>query len=828
MYVYRTFVPDARSVGRARWFVREILDEWGVPDLTDSALLSVSELVTNAVVHAGTPVRLSLALDAVNLRIEVEDSHPGRALPLQPEARSPTAERGRGLVIVSALAAAWGVEYGGGAKRVWLELARPVAPGETTAAVPDADADAVVDDDARVAVIRLTENGSIAGWNDDAEVMFGWSRDEVVGRNFGEMVTVNGTMKPPDAFPASGGRWQGSYAVRRKFGSPFDVFAAHISANKGDSAVALLVPFGQRALLEDPTRRQRTQHGDPDPVGLRAEALNRLSLDDYLTLAVERARDRLSADATYLLLARDFDLDYEVRAVSGLDDTVRGTRVDPQSPGAPDARNPQLPVTFGDLSDTRVPLLTGSGLRSLVVVPVVVDGRVIGALGAASERIDGFTDEQSVHLQRIADSVAVAADRARLQTSERERRGWLSFLAEAGDLLAGSLDQDMTIAITGQIVIPQLASWCAVYLDDPRGVPVLEQVWHADERLHGALRAALDRIGPDQITDADEESLRGETHGIRLTARGRQIGLLVLGRPAGEPLAGEVLLVAESVARRAAVAIDNARAHGDLRSVGQTLQQSLLPSSMPVVPYLDVGVAYEAAGESSTVGGDFYDLFFVGGNRWCFVVGDVCGTGAEAAAVTGLARHTIRALALAGFPVAAILERLNSAILDEGERSRFLTLVCGTLEPGPGRTVRASLVSAGHPLPFVVHEGGVVHKIARPQSLLGVLPHVQYVAEEHVLERGDILVTVTDGVLERRNDGRMLGEVGLMADLSHVGNLRAQAVAERIRRLVVDYTHTPPSDDMAVLVVRLGPSTGPSTGLSTGPPGAGTPRSSGA
>ncbi len=804
MYAYRTFVPDARSVGRARWFVREILDEWGVRDLTDSALLSVSELVTNAVVHAGTPVRLSLALDAVNLRVEVQDSHPGRALPVWTESRLPEAERGRGLLIVSALASAWGVEYSGGVKRVWLELARPVAPGAATAAVPGADP--VVDGDARVAVIQVTGNGSISAWNDDAEAMFGWSRDEVVGRDFAEMLKVNSGTQPPDVvIPSSGGRWQGSYAVRRRSGDPVDVFAAHISADKGDSTVALMVPLGRRALLEAPVHRQGPPAGDSDPVGLRAEALNRLSLDDYLTLAVERARDRVSADATYLLLARDFDLDYEVRAVSGLDDTVRGTRVDPQSPGAPDARNPQLPVIFGDLSDTRVPLLKGSDLRSLVVVPVVVDGRVTGALGAASERVDGFTDEQSVRLQRIADAVAVAADRARLQTSERERRGWLSFLAEAGDLLAGSLDQAMTIAITGQIVIPQLATWCAVYLDDARGVPVLEQVWHADERLHGPLRSALDRVAPEQITGSDEEQLRGETHAIRLSARGRQIGLLVLGRPAGEPLEGEVLLVAESVARRAAVAIDNARAHGDLRAVGQTLQQSLLPSSMPVVPYLDVGVVYEAAGESSTVGGDFYDLFFVGGNRWCFVVGDVCGTGAEAAAVTGLARHTIRALALAGFPVAAILERLNSAILDEGERSRFLTLVCGTLEPEPGRRVRMSLVSAGHPLPFVVHEGGVVHQIARPQSLLGVLPHVQYTAEEHLLERGDMLVTVTDGVLERRNGGRMLGEVGLMGELSHAGHLPAQAVAERIRRLVVDYTHTPPSDDMAILVLRLGP-----------------------
>ena len=81
-------------------------------------------------------------------------------------------------------------------------------------------------------------------------------------------------------------------------------------------------------------------------------------------------------------------------------------------------------------------------------------------------------------------------------------------------------------------------------------------------------------------------------------------------------------------------------------------------------------MVYEPAGETTAVGGDFYDLFALGGGRWCWVVGDVCGTGAEAAAVTGLARHTIRALAMSGFPVSVTLERLNAAILDEGERAR--------------------------------------------------------------------------------------------------------------------------------------------------------------
>jgi serine phosphatase RsbU (regulator of sigma subunit) len=301
------------------------------------------------------------------------------------------------------------------------------------------------------------------------------------------------------------------------------------------------------------------------------------------------------------------------------------------------------------------------------------------------------------------------------------------------------------------------------------------------------------------------ESTNGEeVLTVPLVARGRRIGHLTLGRPAGDPLRGEPLLVAESVARRAAMAIENARAHGQLRAIGNALQRSLLPSSIPEAQGMDVGVVYEAAGEESTAGGDFYDLFPIGAGRYCFVVGDVCGTGPEAAAVTGLARHTIRALVLAGFPISDVLERLNSAIIAEGERSRFLTLVCGVLHPD-GDAVRLEMVSAGHPLPLVVRNDGKVVPVGRPQSLLGVVDDVRYFEETHRLARGELFVAVTDGVLERRVGQLMLGEEGLAAELASLGgSLPAQAVAERVRRLVVEFTPEAPRDDMAALVLRIG------------------------
>ena len=221
------------------------------------------------------------------------------------------------------------------------------------------------------------------------------------------------------------------------------------------------------------------------------------------------------------------------------------------------------------------------------------------------------------------------------------------------------------------------------------------------------------------------------------------------------------------------------------------------------MPGLDLGVVYEAAGEGTAAGGDFYDIFPIGNGTWCFVVGDVCGTGAEAAAVTGLARHTIRSLTRAGFPIAPTLERLNAAILDEGERSRFLTLVGGTFRQD-GARVRLSVVNAGHPAPFAVSTDRSVRRLGSDQMLLGVSDRVTYVAEDHVLEPGELMVALTDGVLERRNGSRMLEDSGVAADLARAGDLPAQVIAERLRRLTIDFADSPQSDDIAILALRVG------------------------
>ncbi|CAM5412513.1 hypothetical protein SCYAM73S_04742 [Streptomyces cyaneofuscatus] len=327
----------------------------------------------------------------------------------------------------------------------------------------------------------------------------------------------------------------------------------------------------------------------------------------------------------------------------------------------------------------------------------------------------------------------------------------------------------------------------------------------APDDLDGLLQRTVERAR--DMLDADAAFLLlatdDETVVLPLVARNRVIGMLTLGKPSDDHFRQEILELAEDLSRRAALALDNARLYSERMAISQSLQRSLLPPGLPDVPNVEIEVIYRAAGEGNEVGGDFYDVFPIHDGAYGFAIGDVCGTGPEAAAVTGLARHALRLLAKEGFPGPAVLERLNAAILDEGARSRFLTLLYGELWPQEDGSALLKVVCAGHPLPLRLRQDGSVESAAEPQPLLGVLEDLELYEQEVTLNPGDVLLCVTDGVTERREGTRMLGDDGLADVLSTCTGLTAGAVAARILRAVERFAAEPASDDMAILAMRV-------------------------
>ncbi|GHF23608.1 hypothetical protein GCM10010218_00020 [Streptomyces mashuensis] len=858
-----TFEPVGRSVAAARAFVRDALQGWGFPDVIDDAVVLTSELVTNAVVHAGTHADVLCARTDSGVRIEVSDRYPERELPVHnPGARTAGIDRegGRGLLLCAALASRWGVEYSATQKTVWFHLDLPDRPAGTRSAGPALPAEAlpVADARVRVAVVQIDRTGCITAWNDDAHALFGFTADQITGKPLADLAawphTPGTSTGIADALRLS--RWEGSYGIRGADGRVIPVYASHLRVRDttgAPSTVCLLVRDDERAVLQSPTRNSSGDTGsergtatDPFEVFIGSPAPD--DLDGLLQRTVERARDMLDGDAAYLLLATDDETELEVRASTGLPSARQRFARVPVEAGTGRYGSARMPAVHDDLSAVpgAVPLLNDTGMRSVVTVPLKVEGRLTGSLGVAAEAPGRYGNEEALRLQFAADRIALAVESARLGELERLRRGSLSFLVEASDLLAGTLDRDQTLALMAQMTVPTLATWCAVYtIADQSSEPELSYVLHEDEDRIDGLKALLSRVAPPdpvptpgaRVWTAPAEaahsaalrtSLRtvglndnahllngpstsfataaavgGETVVLPLVARNRVIGMLTLGKPTDDHFRQEILELAEDLSRRAALALDNARLYSERTAISQSLQRSLLPPGLPDVPGMEVDVIYRAAGEGNEVGGDFYDLFPIRDGAYGFAIGDVCGTGPEAAAVTGLARHALRLLAREGFDGPAVLQRLNAAILDEGARSRFLTLLYGELRPQPDGSAELKVVCAGHPLPLRLRQDGTVEPAAEPQPLLGVMDDLELYEQTVTLDPGDVLLCVTDGVTERREGTRMLGDDGLTEVLTTCTGLTAGAVAARILRAVERFAMEPPSDDMAILAMRV-------------------------
>jgi PAS domain S-box-containing protein len=858
-----TFEPVGRSVATARAFVRDTLQGWGFTDIVDDAVVLTSELVTNAVVHAGTAADVQCLRHESAVRIEVADRYPERGLPLQDASRPalPTDhEGGRGLMLCSALASRWGVEYTAAKKQVWFELELPQRPAGTRSAGPVLPPAALplTDERVRVAVVQVDTSGCITRWNEDAADLFGHFADQVVGKPLADLAAWPQT-------PGTGhgiaealmlSRWEGSYGVRGADGRVMPVYGSHLRVRDTEgepSTVCLLVREDERAVLQNPGRAaavdgaavERGKSVDPFETFIGSPAPD--DLDGLLQRTVERARDMLDGDAAYLLLATDDETELEVRASTGLPSARQRFARVPVEAGTGRYGSARMPAVHEDLTAVpgAVPLLAGTGMRSIVTVPLKVEGRLTGSLGVAAEAPRRYSNEEALRLQFAADRIALAVESARLGELERLRRGSLSFLVEASDLLAGTLERDQTLALMAQMTVPTLASWCAVYTIAEQSEPELAFVLHEDEdRIDGikallskmpppepdptpgariwtapsdaahstALRASLRSLGLGEAGRpatgpgtalATAAAVGGETVVLPLVARNRVIGMLTLGKPADERFRQEILELAEDLSRRAALALDNARLYSERTAISQSLQRSLLPPGLPDIPGMEVEVVYRAAGEGNEVGGDFYDVFPIRDGCWGFAIGDVCGTGPEAAAVTGLARHALRLLAREGFSGPSVLERLNAAILDEGARSRFLTLLYGELWPQPDGGAVLKVVCAGHPLPLRLRQDGTVRPAAEPQPLLGVMDDLELFEQTVELDPGDVLLCVTDGVTERREGSRMLGDDGLADVLSTCTGLTAGAVAARIQRAVERFASDAPSDDMAILTMRV-------------------------
>jgi integral membrane sensor domain MASE1/anti-sigma regulatory factor (Ser/Thr protein kinase) len=253
----------------------------------------------------------------------------------------------------------------------------------------------------------------------------------------------------------------------------------------------------------------------------------------------------------------------------------------------------------------------------------------------------------------------------------------------------------------------------------------------------------------------------------------------------------------------AAVITERRRVEDTVEYIADTLQESLLPSHLPEIPGLEAAAEFRPAGEPHVVGGDFYDLFQGDDGSWAVVVGDVCGKGASAAAVTGLARYTVRAASMGESRPSRVLEVLNDALLRQRSPHEFCTVAFARLEPNGAQSVRATVSSGGHPLPLVLRAEGRVEAVGSHGTLLGVVAEPKLSDSTVELRAGDALVLYTDGLTDAYAPERIVSPADLAAALASSAGRPAPEIARNVALTLLDENDGEPRDDIALLVLRI-------------------------
>jgi serine phosphatase RsbU (regulator of sigma subunit) len=251
------------------------------------------------------------------------------------------------------------------------------------------------------------------------------------------------------------------------------------------------------------------------------------------------------------------------------------------------------------------------------------------------------------------------------------------------------------------------------------------------------------------------------------------------------------------------VITERRRAEETVEQIAEALQESLLPSRLPEIPGIELAARFRPVGASHRVGGDFYDVFESGDGSWAVAVGDVCGKGSKAAAVTGLARYTLRTAALHEHSPSKVLAVLNDALCDARSPRELCGVAYARLDRVDGR-VRLELSIGGHPLPLLLRPDGVVMSIGTYGVVLGADSDPQLVDTTVVLHPGDCVLLYTDGLTDAYAPAQTLLPADVESLLASCAGFSAADIADHIYGAVLDLSRSEPRDDIALLVLRIG------------------------
>jgi serine phosphatase RsbU (regulator of sigma subunit) len=486
-------------------------------------------------------------------------------------------------------------------------------------------------------------------------------------------------------------------------------------------------------------------------------------------------------------------------------------------------------VDYGDGQGAKVLARTGLesfGKRDAVTSTLPLNAPLRGELTVLPHGQTGPDLQELTDL--CAQRIALSIESGWLRGLDNRQRAWMTYLAEASELLGQPREVELTAALVPPLVVPRLGPWCSVHLTTPTGQPRLAALAHIDESQLESLRAALAATDPTdpvserlaQILDGLGEPTQLDTGALAsvavpLTARGQICGLLMVAYPLSRRHTPEEITVISDLARRVALAISNVQHLAVHKATSVALQRALLPAAVPTARGIEFAADYLPASSASAVGGDFYDVRELSADRqWLTCIGDVCGKGAQAAARTGMVRDMLRVLFREGRSAEEALAAVNDILMQTGDPYQFCTVAAALIDrpvPQERPGLNVSLVLAGHDPLILLRADGSTELTGTVGTALGLLPRIAVTRTTHHIDPGDCLIAYTDGVIEQRDGGRngqaeQFGFRRLLDTVADAAGRSAPEVVAHIRDTIAGYGQDLQDDDIALLVIRALPS----------------------
>ncbi|CAA9318118.1 MAG: Serine phosphatase RsbU, regulator of sigma subunit [uncultured Nocardioidaceae bacterium] len=555
--------------------------------------------------------------------------------------------------------------------------------------------------------------------------------------------------------------------------------------------------------------------------------------EDVGRIVVDHGAEAVGAMVASMVMLCDDQVTVRLAALSGgipVDEDIwRTFPLAARTPSAEAIRTGRRRLVVGrEAIMTAYPDIPDRGALSVMTLPLNSGDRTLGAIALL------FPDERELDasevefLDILADTCAQSLDRIAAQLEASRQSTMLVFLAEAATELASSLDYEATLANVARMAVPAFADWCAVdVVDDGRlrrlavehVDPAKVQLAHdlaeryptPPDAPHGAwhvMRTGRSELIPDITDELLVAGARDAAHldilralhlrsamTVPLVVRERVIGVITwVAAESERHFTADDLTLAEELAKRAAISLDNAELHSQTLAAAVQLQQAVLPQTLSASDGWEVAHLYKPAGRTD-VGGDFYDVIELDDGRLVLFVGDVMGRGVGAAAAMAQVRAAVRAYAALDPDPDVVLTRLDR-MYDLYQSDQLVTLLYLLVDPARDELV---VGNAGHPPPLLLRGDGTLVQLALADGApLGVGLQDRRQASM-TFAADDTVVAFTDGLIERRGEDITDGQLRLAAA---VACLAGRPLAAALPGLVDEVGDSSRDDDVAVLAVR--------------------------